>query len=1091
MKRDRKTPAALTTASQVLDALGTLDAATPAMPTSEIAWQNIPHAFSLIYQGASDVMFLMSVEPDGQFICRSVNRAYLTSTGLPEADVLGKTPQDILPADAARVALTYYAEAIRTRQPQYYEERVDTPDWHAVVETTLTPICDAQRQCTHLLGISRDITASKQTADELLQEQNLLRTLIDHLPDCIYIKDVEARYIINNATHLCALGVTDPAALVGKTVFDLHPTELARQYYADEMRVIQTGEPLLHREERVRYANGTEAWHLTSKLPLRDRQGNLIGLVGISRNITERKRATAELTLQKTRLEQLFENSPLAIAMVDAQDHFIKVNRAFEQLFQYTTAEVKDLPINSLLGTAQLDAELSALSAQVLRGASVAKETWRRRKDGRLVPVYALGVPIKIDGVITGLYALYQDIAERQQNEATLTRYAEGMQSLYHTALEINSQTDLRTLLHAIIERACRLVNVPMGGVYLLQPDQRTLELVVHIPSTLVGTRVQIGEDVGGHITQHGAPLMIENYATWADRASALTMQDGVTVGRVLGVPLKLGVKVIGALMVEDNAPGVFSEDDALWVSLFADQAAIAIENARLIAEANRRADQLDHLSQIGIALTTGLQVEQILRAVDEQCRQVAPIDSFYVAVYDPAVEEIRFPLFRDREVYRQLPPYSIRNRTPLTAQIIRTKRTLVIADLLNPTLIPAGVEPVRTNGPAARMYVGVPMISRDKVIGVLSLQNYQAAVYSPDQVHFFETIATQAAVALDNARLFEETNRRADRMAALNEIGRALTATLERDQFYRLLYEQVSNILPTDAFYVALYDETREVIHFPFNVDRGRVFNPDTFPLGQGPTSQVIRTRTALAFGNANEAPQTRGVAFGNEDERCASALHVPMIVGKHVVGVISAQSYRTNAYTAEDLQVLQTIASQSAVAVENVRLYEQVQQLAITDELTGLYNRRGLFQLGEREIERAFRFHRPLAAILFDIDHFKQVNDTHTHAVGDLVLRGLANCCRHYARTIDLAGRYGGEEFLVLLPETPLAAATQAAERLRAAIAQTCMTREPVEIYVTVSMGVAALDTSLPDLDALIQRADQALYLAKSSGRNCIQVA
>jgi diguanylate cyclase (GGDEF)-like protein len=170
-----------------------------------------------------------------------------------------------------------------------------------------------------------------------------------------------------------------------------------------------------------------------------------------------------------------------------------------------------------------------------------------------------------------------------------------------------------------------------------------------------------------------------------------------------------------------------------------------------------------------------------------------------------------------------------------------------------------------------------------------------------------------------------------------------------------------------------------------------------------------------------------------------------------------------------------------------EQKRLLDEVQALATTDWLTSLYNRRHLFVLGEREIQRTLRYGRPLCAMMVDIDHFKLINDTYGHGVGDEVIQAVARRILANVRKQDIAGRYGGEEFAILLPETDLAAARETvAERLRAA-----MDGEPVAttqgpLHVTLSIGVAAWSDHQANLLGLLTRADDAMYAAKRSGRN-----
>jgi diguanylate cyclase (GGDEF)-like protein len=200
---------------------------------------------------------------------------------------------------------------------------------------------------------------------------------------------------------------------------------------------------------------------------------------------------------------------------------------------------------------------------------------------------------------------------------------------------------------------------------------------------------------------------------------------------------------------------------------------------------------------------------------------------------------------------------------------------------------------------------------------------------------------------------------------------------------------------------------------------------------------------------------------------------------------------------FTEADKDMLGLFAIQAAIAIRNARLYSQIEQLSVTDELTGLLNRRGFFQLAEREFERALRFSRPLSALMLDIDHFKTVNDTHGHAGGDQVLSALADCFRQNTRAVDITGRYGGEEFALLLPEILQPEAIQIAERLRQSIADLSIPpgsvngdSPPVDISITMSIGVASLSQDGQSLTDLLDRADQALYRAKDSGRNCVIV-
>lgn len=174
----------------------------------------------------------------------------------------------------------------------------------------------------------------------------------------------------------------------------------------------------------------------------------------------------------------------------------------------------------------------------------------------------------------------------------------------------------------------------------------------------------------------------------------------------------------------------------------------------------------------------------------------------------------------------------------------------------------------------------------------------------------------------------------------------------------------------------------------------------------------------------------------------------------------------------------------------IELEKLNAEVQHIAVTDGLTGLYNRRGFFELSNHEMERIKRFESTFSVIMIDIDHFKRVNDTYGHAVGDQVLKQVAARFHEQVRKVDILGRYGGEEFSILLPETKLAGARNLAERLRC-----CIADQPIEtakgfMNMTISVGLATLVNSAMTLEEILKQADDALYQAKESGRNRICV-
>ncbi len=211
-----------------------------------------------------------------------------------------------------------------------------------------------------------------------------------------------------------------------------------------------------------------------------------------------------------------------------------------------------------------------------------------------------------------------------------------------------------------------------------------------------------------------------------------------------------------------------------------------------------------------------------------------------------------------------------------------------------------------------------------------------------------------------------------------------------------------------------------------------------------------------------------------------------MPLFAHGICIGFLTLDNHIAGAYSADTAKLALVFANQAAIAIENACLFEQVQRLAVTDPLTNLHNRRYFFEVAHREMERARRYESPLSLIMIDIDRFKDVNDTHGHLIGDLVLRHIAERLKAQLREIDVLCRYGGEEFVILLPDTNLEAAYQVAERLRQTIVQTPIQADGKQVKVTTSLGVAYMDADCHQIDELIRYADQALYQAKSAGRN-----
>ncbi|RME44641.1 MAG: diguanylate cyclase, partial [Chloroflexi bacterium] len=372
------------------------------------------------------------------------------------------------------------------------------------------------------------------------------------------------------------------------------------------------------------------------------------------------------------------------------------------------------------------------------------------------------------------------------------------------------------------------------------------------------------------------------------------------------------------------------------------------------------------------------------------------------------------------------------------------------------------------------------------------------AHAFSDAEESLVIALATQAAIAIQNARLFEAEQRRREVAHALLEITQVASSSLELTQVLKHIAQRAAAICNASRCAIFLLNPTGErldpvMAQFAdghVDSDLWATFKTLTAPVDAIPLLQkAIRECRPALFDDPSRTdlvPRAWSEPFGVQ-----KLLAVPLISHDRAIGVMVLDITETGGkFTPDQIDLAVTIGGQVAASIENAQLYSRMQHMAITDSLTGLYNRRGIFELGSHEINRARRFDRPLAAIMFDLDHFKRINDTHGHPIGDQVLAGLAARCRLSLRDVDLLGRYGGEEFAVLLSETSLSDAQRVAERLRRRVAWAPFETDRGPMRVTISLGVAPLDEHCQDLTALLERADQALYAAKQAGRNQVCV-
>lgn len=384
-------------------------------------------------------------------------------------------------------------------------------------------------------------------------------------------------------------------------------------------------------------------------------------------------------------------------------------------------------------------------------------------------------------------------------------------------------------------------------------------------------------------------------------------------------------------------------------LEIFADQAAIAIENHLLLREARDRAEEMAAMFHVGAAATSTTDLDTLLeRVYQEIVAFLGTPDFFYIASYNSEQATVRFELFKQHgttlaEYHKRTAP-----KAGLTAKIIDEGKPLRIDDLLHSSLHEQA-QILVSEGRQVRSWIGVPLISKGAVIGVLSVQSETAGAFTERTLRFLAGLANQLAIALENARLFAEREQRITELNSINRIGQTIASTLDQRQMLRDVYHHLRSFLSLDSFVAYLYDPESDEMTFCYEVDEGieSVTEQREPPKPGSLTAHIIRTRQPLQFVNlADEADQAgfRPVKFGSERES-AAWLGVPLLIGDQmVVGVLAVMSYTPGIYHERECAFLTTVANQLALGVQNARLLEraraQVEQLALINRVAATTN-------------------------------------------------------------------------------------------------------------------------------------------------------
>jgi diguanylate cyclase (GGDEF)-like protein len=402
------------------------------------------------------------------------------------------------------------------------------------------------------------------------------------------------------------------------------------------------------------------------------------------------------------------------------------------------------------------------------------------------------------------------------------------------------------------------------------------------------------------------------------------------------------------------------------------------------------------------------------------------------------------------------------------------------------------GVTHYEGSAPTVQALLAVPILEGSGLVrGVLVADRVANEPFSDQDEKLLSIIAGEVLRSIEVERVMSyirKTRDEKDRFfRAIEELNRAGSP----DQVFVAVLESTRHLAGLDFSAVTLVSEVdgkrmHRVVRMSGVTAQGQALEGQSFPDNNGLVANVVRYGAPLP--GRDIKAMDRQIIFDDETQiRGLGALKIfPLVAGDRILGTLVAGSRKKAAFEQDVLRMIEVIAIQAAQAVLRAQLYEQMERMATTDGLTGLYNHRTFQTKADEILAQARRYQRKCSVVLTDVDHFKSVNDTYGHPTGDQVLKGVARIIKSLARDTDIVARYGGEEFVIVMPETDAKGAFTISERIREAVKAEVFQTEMGPLKITMSLGIATFPDNGMEKQQLIDLADQCLYHSKRNGRN-----
>jgi diguanylate cyclase (GGDEF)-like protein/putative nucleotidyltransferase with HDIG domain len=669
---------------------------------------------------------------------------------------------------------------------------------------------------------------------------------------------------------------------------------------------------------------------------------------------------------------------------------------------------------------------------------------------------------------------------ERLKAEQALHRYASQLHALRHLGQDLRTPRGDNHLLHCILSRAIELAGGTAGELYGYNAKLDLLECaaVAGTDQPPIGSIVRRGEGLAGRVWESGDTVVVEDYNNWNGHPPLDQRSPRIAA---VGVPVRHADRFAGVLSVFLDSEEGFTKADTELLSLLASPAALIIENGRLVEIQRRRLQQAETITEVGRTITAILDLDALLSRVVDLIAD--HFGYYFVHVFEVDSEAGRAAFKAGTgfggQIFKEQPLSLKIGEEGIVGWVAGAGEPLIANDV--------DKEPRYYFHPAladTRSELAVPIRLRDEVVGVLDVQSEERGAFDESDLATLETLADQLAVAMENARLYEQEQKRSRELSILLDAAQALASSLDLQEVLETIARKAKELTKADGTRIHLIQPDGKTLE-PLVVleDEAERILAVSLQVGAGVIGHVAASGVSEIVNHAEHDPRAIQVP-GTPDEP-QSLLCAPLVSKAEVIGVMTLSLAGDREFKEASLPLVTSLASQAATAIEKARLYEETKRLAATDLLTGLWNRGHIAEHLRTEVARAGRFGRELSVLVLDIDNLKAFNEAYGHPAGDEVIRTVAQVLLSSSRDIDPVGRYGGDEFAIVLPETGPEGAAVVAGRIMDTLEETPFrASDGRSVPISISIGSASYPSDTDEVDRLFSLADTALYRAKAVG-------